>query len=189
MYVCLQSIYKYKCCCFFSFCFNDSSAEGNTHFRCTRGGPPCALSQDCRKGSNAARRAVRGACGPAGELEVGRRAVECAFYVSLCSFETKPMKIQPIVKASCLYLLNLNGLNIKWDYKCVSSPVWLVYSILSCLPTSAGSEHQGCCPVQTAPALPVHETSVKLTLPGGKRLFVKIFYIKMTKYIILFKYN
>lgn len=159
-----ENIYIYIVHFFSLLCFNNSSTRGNTYFRCTHAGPPCALSQDCRKGSNAARRAARGACGPAGELEVGRCAVECAFYVSLCSFETKPMKIQPIVKASYLYLLNLNGISIKWGNMRRSSPVWLVYSILSCPPTSAGSERQGCCPVQTAPALPVHETSVILTL-------------------------
>lgn len=65
-----------------------------THCRCSRAGPPCEPAPGCQRGSNAARRAGRRVSWPGGGPGGPRYAGACAFYVLLCSFETKPIKTQ-----------------------------------------------------------------------------------------------
>ena len=65
-----------------------------THCQCTHEGPPCALAQDCQRGSNAAHRAVMRVSWTEGGPVEPRCVGVCAFYVLLCSFETIPAKKQ-----------------------------------------------------------------------------------------------
>lgn len=73
---------------------NEARQRAATHCRCSREAPPCAPVPDCRRGSNAARRAGTRVSGPGGDPGEPRYAEACAFYVLLCSFETTPMKMQ-----------------------------------------------------------------------------------------------
>lgn len=142
-----------------------------THCLCIHAEPAGVVCRDCWRGSRGCL-AVRGGFWSGG-------GVEGAFYVLLCSSETKPIWKWNVTKDRWMMhatsnLVEMNDFIISYDlfYYIIEKKsymsnnltptslilsyilVWPVCSVLSCLPASVRSGYQGCCLGKTETASP-----------------------------------